>query len=143
MQKQAYASRGRGHPCCKGGRLPAVCATRRAAPATVARRALARSLPFPGLAAWWRRGWRTSRSTALVGLGMAEAGVGAGEGACGHRRHRHRVQSRGGSVRPTPSSSLLTSASAAARSRALAWPTRGGAGSRRSRSAEEQGGRGW
>jgi hypothetical protein len=88
---RAYAKRGicttrEGHPCCKGGRLPAVCATRRATPATVARRALAWSIPFPGLEA--------------TGLEDEPAG-GAGDRGWARRR---RGWSRGGSMRPAPSS---------------------------------------
>jgi hypothetical protein len=84
---RAYAKRGicstrEGHPCCKGGRLPAVCAT----PATVAPRALAWSIPFPGLEA--------------TGLEDEPAG---GAGDRGWARQR-RGWSRGGSMRPAPSS---------------------------------------
>jgi hypothetical protein len=93
-----------GHPCCKGGKLPAPCATRRTVTATVARRVLAWSIPFPGLEAtglegepaggagdrgWARRRRGQSRGGSMR-PGRRRAGAGVGEGACGYHRYRHR-----------------------------------------------------
>jgi hypothetical protein len=86
LQKEAYGAQGRGHPCCKGRRLPAVCATRRATPATVAQGALAWSIPSPGLE--------------VTGLEDEPTGSAGGRGWA----RRRRGWSRGGSMRPAPSS---------------------------------------